>query len=169
MRIACERFGRGIWGRGGFSMVELMIVVAMLGILSSVAIPSYVNYMNKSKQTEAITALMAAKMEQEMYYEDGNRFRYANTIGCLPSFVTSANAAACLANCANCNAKTFTTKNGYLISVDSAQASTYRMIAQKKVYTYAATDTITLSSRTGIPIVQRDDAIGFSIFKWLFQ
>jgi type IV pilus assembly protein PilE len=152
----------------GFSMVELMIVVAMLGILSSVAIPAYVNHINRSKQTEAVAALMNAKMEQELYYEDANRFRYARTIGCLPSFVTSANVG-CLANCGSCGATTYRTGNGYVISVESAQGNTYKILAQKKLYINAATDVISLSSNTGKPFVQNDSAIGFSIFKWLFQ
>lgn len=155
-------------GRSGFSLVELMIVVALLGILSSVAIPAYVNHINRSKQTEAITALMNAKMEQELYYEDGNRFRYASTIGCLPSFVNSANVA-CLSNCGACNATTHRTSNGYVVSVQSAQANTYRIVAEKKIYINAATDVISLSSSTGKPFVQNDSAIGFSIFRWLFQ
>jgi|WetSurMetagenome_2_1015567.scaffolds.fasta_scaffold05061_2 type IV pilus assembly protein PilE len=155
-------------GEYGFSLVELMVVVALLGILSSVAVPAYVNYINRSKQTEAVTALMNAKMEQELYYEDGNRFTYASTIGCLPSFVNSANVA-CLGNCGACNATTYRTPSGYILSVQSAQANTYRIVAAKQIYINAATDVITLSSGTGKPFVQNDSAIGFSVFRWLFQ
>jgi type IV pilus assembly protein PilE len=168
MRRAQGLNGNATREQHGFSLVELLIVVAMLGILSSVAVPSYVNYMNRSKQTEAVSALMNAKMEQELYYEDANRFRYAGTVGCLPSFMTSASST-CIDNCGTCNVTQFTTKHGYIISVLSAQANTFRMAAQKKIYSYAATDVITLSSNTGHPVVENDSAIAFSIFKWLFD
>ncbi|MHC1745017.1 MAG: type IV pilin protein [Syntrophobacteraceae bacterium] len=152
---------------GGFTLVELMIVVAILGILSSVAIPAYVNHINRAKQTEAVMALMNAKMEQEIFYEDNN-FRYASTIACLPSFVSNVNRA-CINTCDSCTATTYRTSNGYRVSVQFASDNGFRMIAENKLYAYAATDVISISSDTGKPVVVNDSAMGFSIFRWLFQ
>lgn len=70
----------------GFSLVELMIIVAITGILAAVAIPAYTNYVNRAKQAEAISALMTAKMDQEVFWADTLPHRYASTIGCLASF-----------------------------------------------------------------------------------
>jgi type IV pilus assembly protein PilE len=155
----------------GFTLVELMVVVAILAILSSVGVPAYVNYVNRAKQTEAIMALMNAKIEQELFYEENtpdHSFRYAGTIGCLPSFVNSANSG-CISTCSSCVASTYRTSNGYKISVSFASDNSFRLVAEKKIYVNAATDIVTLSSDTGRPVVVNDSALGFSIFRWLFQ
>ena len=45
----------------GFTLIELMIVVAIVGILAAVAIPSYQNYTRRAAYTEVLTAMAAVK------------------------------------------------------------------------------------------------------------
>ena len=45
----------------GFTLIELMIVIAIVGILSAVALPAYQNYTAKARTTEALAILSSAK------------------------------------------------------------------------------------------------------------
>jgi len=47
----------------GFTLIELMIVVAIIGILAAIAIPAYTNYTNKARFAEAILAASAVKTD----------------------------------------------------------------------------------------------------------
>ena len=53
--------------RGGFSLIELMIVVAIATILFALAVPSYITYIRQSRRTEAKTALLDAAAREERF------------------------------------------------------------------------------------------------------
>jgi len=53
--------------RRGFSLIELMIVVAVATILFALAVPSYITYIRQSRRTEAKTALLDLAAREERY------------------------------------------------------------------------------------------------------
>ena len=61
----------------GFTLIELMIVVAIIGILASVAIPSFLNYQLKSKRVEAYSNVAALGKAQKSYFAEFNEFHAA--------------------------------------------------------------------------------------------
>lgn len=56
----------------GFTLIELMIVVAIIGILAAIAIPAYQNYTLKAKMTEVVNASAPYKTAIELCVQDGS-------------------------------------------------------------------------------------------------
>lgn len=58
----------------GFTLVEIMIVVAIIGILASIAVPSYQDYVKKGKAAEATATLADLRIKMEQYYQDNRTY-----------------------------------------------------------------------------------------------
>ncbi|QYK14874.1 type IV pilin protein [Shewanella rhizosphaerae] len=58
----------------GFTLIEVMITVAIVGILSAIAYPSYINYVTKSGRSEGVAAVMRVANLQEQYYLDNRAY-----------------------------------------------------------------------------------------------
>jgi type IV pilus assembly protein PilE len=57
----------------GFTLIELMIAVAIVAILVSIGFPSYQNYVRRGQLSDAFTALADMRVQMEQYYQD-NKF-----------------------------------------------------------------------------------------------
>lgn len=96
----------------GFTLVELLIVIVILGILTAVAYPSYRDYVDRGKRPEAKAALLQIATNQERHYLQNNTFTTDMT---KLGFSTASN---------------YETGSGaYIVDVTSADATGYEAIA----------------------------------------
>lgn len=67
----------------GFTLLELMITMAIIAILAAIAIPSYSEYVRRSRITEAFATLSGMRVKMEQYFQDNRT--YATACGAAPS------------------------------------------------------------------------------------
>jgi type IV pilus assembly protein PilE len=61
-------------GQKGFTLIELMITVAVIAILASIAIPNYSDYVRRGRAVEATSILANLKNRMEQYYQDNKTY-----------------------------------------------------------------------------------------------
>ena len=74
--------------KGGFTLIELMIVVAIIGILAAIAIPNFLQFQLRSKTGEAKTNIAAIRTAEEGYFAEFNNYV---TAGQTPGTAVSTN------------------------------------------------------------------------------
>ncbi len=75
-------------GSRGFTLIELMIVVAIIGILSAIAYPSYQNYTKRAHVAEGLVLAQAAKVAVSEYYATKGTLPSSNAEAGLPASIT---------------------------------------------------------------------------------
>ncbi len=69
----------------GFTLIELMIVVAIIGILAAIAIPNFMRFQARSRTTEARTNLGAIYTGQVAFFGEGNSYGLFTQVGWAPT------------------------------------------------------------------------------------
>lgn len=61
----------------GFTLIEMMVTVAIIGILAAIAYPSYIEQVRKSRRADATAALVTAAQTMERFYTENNSYATA--------------------------------------------------------------------------------------------
>jgi type IV pilus assembly protein PilE len=93
----------------GFTLLEILIALTIIGILTAIAYPSYLSHILKSRRTDAMTALTQDQIILERCYSQN--FSYNAPCGALPAFPQSSQ------------------QNYYSISISNLSATTYTLTA----------------------------------------
>jgi type IV pilus assembly protein PilE len=78
-----HKFEKSIVKQQGFTLIELMITVAIVGILASIAIPSYSIYVLEGKIPDATSNLAAKRVQMEQYYQDNLTYLPSPSVPCI--------------------------------------------------------------------------------------
>lgn len=95
----------------GFTLIEIMIVIAIIGILSAVAMPQYQDYVRRSRITIATSALSAMRVSMEQYFQDNRSYIAAcqpGTVAPTPGPAPNATSPSFTFACSNLALTTYT-------------------------------------------------------------
>ena len=66
----------------GFTLVEMLIAIAIIAVLVAIAMPAYNDYVQRAKLTESFTALSDFRVRMEQFYQDNRRYDGAGLGNC---------------------------------------------------------------------------------------
>lgn len=77
--------------QAGFTLIEVMIVVAIVGVLTAIAVPAYGDYVKRGRITEAVSGLSDMRVKMEQFFQDNRTYVgacVAGTVAPLPADTT---------------------------------------------------------------------------------
>jgi type IV pilus assembly protein PilA len=121
----------------GFTLIELMIVVAIIGILAAVAIPAFMDYMKKSKKSEAALQLNKIGKNAKTNYIENQTFALTDeTGGAVTAAQMPVAAAGCCAQGTTTKDKNKCDSLGSTWAADSGWAALNFQIDEPTLFTY---------------------------------
>lgn len=103
----------------GFTLLEMMLVVAVIALISSIAIPAFIDYMKKSRRSDARSLLLEIVAKQEQYFPN-NQQQYTDDFTQLGNLAAKAT-----------TADKVTSENGYYeITIDRPTLYTFKLTAK---------------------------------------
>lgn len=113
--------------QSGFSLIELMTVLAIIGVLAGIAIPNYTEYVIKSKLVEAVAPLSDMRVKMERHFQDNRTYVGACVAGTqapLPADTANFGFSCPVANLTATTYRVVATgigsMSGFILSIDEA-------------------------------------------------
>lgn len=112
----------------GFTLVELLIVVGIIGVIAAIAVPQYGDYVTRSKLTEATATLSEHRVKMEQFFQDNRTYANACATGSIAATPTGRYFTYA---CSNLSATTFTITatgitaqgtDGFVFTINQANA-----------------------------------------------
>lgn len=108
----------------GFTLIELMVVVAIIGILASIAMPAYTDYVKRGKAAEATSTLANLRVQIEQYYQDNRTYVGFNCSPALKYFTYSCTTQTATAYTLNAAGKAAADMGSFQFTIDQNNART---------------------------------------------
>ena len=136
----------------GFTLMELMIVIAIIGIIAAIALPSYQNYVIRTHRTDASAALLGFSQAMERYFMENNSYLGAAAGGAdtgAPAIFPS-------------QSPIDSGDKSYDLTIQAATGTTYTLRATPRVGSIVATNGFLQIQQNGVREWDRDNSGGIT-------
>lgn len=123
----------------GFTLIELMIVVAIVGVLVAVALPAYKDYVVRGALTDAITGLTNTRADMERYFQDFRTYQAVGTTASPPCSTAGTAVGKFSISCT-------TTASGYVLTATGLSST----VVTNVIYTVNQAETKTTTFPTAL-------------------